>query len=139
MKREAAEQAEADWRAAFRPHAIILAERTLPQPVFIAAVIGVDRLLRVDFGPEVKPVQFVQLALDGVKQRLAEWRHPLPGYGRPTGVIVNYSPDCGVRFDLDGTPREALDEAYRVGQVELLIEGRPVPNGFFAGRWSDSR
>ena len=35
---EAARQArEAAWRAAFRPHAIILTERTVPQPIFVAA------------------------------------------------------------------------------------------------------
>jgi hypothetical protein len=127
MKRQAAERAEAKYWKAFRPHAVILTERTIPQPIFVAAIIGAERLLRVEFQTDARPVQFVKLALDGVKQRLAEWRHPLPGYGRPTGIIVNYAPDCGVRFDLDGTPRETLDEAYRVGQVQLFLKGRPVP------------
>jgi len=127
LRRQAAERAEAEYRATFRPHAVILTERTIPQPMFIAAVIGAERLLRVEFEPSVKPVHFVKLALHGVNQRLAEWRHPLPGYGRPTGIIVNYSPDCGVRFDLEGTPRETFDEAYRIGQVQLLLKGRPVP------------
>jgi hypothetical protein len=127
MRRQAAEQAEAEYRAAFRPHAVILTERQISSPLFIAAIIGAERLLRVDFEPRARPVQFVRLALDGVKQRLAEWRHPLPGYGRPTGIIVNYSPDCGVRFDLDGTPRETFDEAYRIGQVQLMLKDRPTP------------
>jgi len=36
--KEAAEQArQTVWRAAFRPHAIILTERTVPQPFFVAA------------------------------------------------------------------------------------------------------
>ena len=30
---------EAAWRASFRPHAIIVPERTVPQPIFIAALI----------------------------------------------------------------------------------------------------
>ena len=33
----------------FQPHAVILTERTGPQPIFVAAIIGVERLLRVDF------------------------------------------------------------------------------------------
>jgi hypothetical protein len=37
---------DAAWRAAFKPHAVILTERSVPQPIFVAAVIGVDRLLR---------------------------------------------------------------------------------------------
>ena len=44
---EAARQArEAAWRAASRPHAIILTKRALPQPIFVASIIGVERLLR---------------------------------------------------------------------------------------------
>jgi hypothetical protein len=81
LRRQAAEQAEAEYRAAFRPHAVILTERTIPQPIFIAAIIGVDRLLRVEFQTGARPVQFVTLALDGVKQRLAKWR----GRCRDTG------------------------------------------------------
>ena len=127
MKRQASQQAEAEWRAAFRPHAIILTERTIPQPLFIGAIIGVGRLLRIDFGRNENPVQFVKLALDGVKRRLAKWRGALPGYGRVTGIIVNYTPNFAVRSDLDGRPLETFDTAYRVGQVQLFLKGRPVP------------
>jgi hypothetical protein len=127
MRRQAAERTEAEYRSAFRPHAVILTERRICSPMFIAAVIGVERLLRVDFEPNARPVQFVRLALDGVKQRLAKWRGALPGYGRVTGIIVNYSPDFGVSFDLDGRPLETFDTAYRVGQVQLLFKGRPFP------------
>jgi hypothetical protein len=41
------DSAEAAWRAAFKPHAVIMTER--PWPFFVAAFIGVDVLLRVDF------------------------------------------------------------------------------------------
>jgi len=127
IQRHAAEQAEAAYRAEFKPHAVILTERRIPSPMFVAAVIGVERLLRVDFDTSVSPVRFVTLALDAVQQKLAEWGATLPGYGRPTGIIVNYEPDFSVRFDLDGTPRETFEAALRIGQVDLLIKGRPVP------------
>jgi hypothetical protein len=42
------ESADAAWRAAFRPHAVIMTERERPSPAFIAAFIGVNVLLRVD-------------------------------------------------------------------------------------------
>ena len=129
LQRQATEQAEAEWRAAFKPHAIILTERTVPSPMFVAAVIGVERLLRVDFDTSASPVQFVKLALGGVKQKMAEWSGQLPGYGRLTGVVVNFTPDFGVRFGLDGEPRETFEAAYRAGAVDLLIKGRLVPAG----------
>ena len=37
------------WLENFRPHAIILTERTVPSPIFVAAMIGVEKLLRIDF------------------------------------------------------------------------------------------
>jgi hypothetical protein len=133
LKRLAAEQADATWRAAFRPHAIILTEKRIPSPMFAVAVIGVERLLRVDFDSKASPVSFVKLALKGLRQKTAEWGSALPGYGRPTGIVVNYSPDFGVKFDLDETARETFDKAYRVAQVSLLIKGQPVPPGIFTG------
>jgi hypothetical protein len=50
------------WRAAFRPHAIILTEWTVPQPMFIAAFIGVERLLRIDFDLAQPPVSYASQA-----------------------------------------------------------------------------
>jgi hypothetical protein len=139
MRQRTAEQADAAWRAAFKPHAIILTERRIPSPIFVVAVIGAERLLRVDFDAKASPVSFVKLALEGLKQKTAEWGNALPGYGRPTGFVVNYRPDFGVRFNLDGSARETFDKAYRVGEVSLLIKGQPVPPGMFTGSLVESR
>jgi hypothetical protein len=128
-KRRQWEAEEIEWRASFRPHAILLTERTVPSPMFVAAVISVERILRVNFHANAKPISFVKLALDGVKQKTAKWGNALPGFGRPIGIVVNYAPDNSVRFDLDGKPREIFCEAYRVGHVHILTKGRPVPAG----------
>ena len=72
---EAARHArEAAWRAAFRPHAIILTERTVPQPIFVAAIIGVERLLRIDFDLALPPLSYASQALAGIRRRLSEFR-----------------------------------------------------------------
>jgi hypothetical protein len=47
-----AEEEEAAWRASFKPHAIIRTERNRPEPIFGAAMMDVERLLRVDFDSE---------------------------------------------------------------------------------------
>ena len=49
------EAEELAWREAFRPHAIILTEREIPQPIFVAAMVGVERLLRLDLDHELDP------------------------------------------------------------------------------------
>ena len=129
MKRRHAEQAAMEWRDNFQAHAIILTERTRPEPIFVAAIIGVERLLRVDFDLDGERKSYIKKALEGVQRRLSKWNGMIPAFGRPTGLIVNYAPNFAVRFDLRGTPREIFGEAYRIGQACLLLKGRRIPPG----------
>ena len=125
---------EAAWRAAFKPHAIILIERTVPHPIFVAAVIGVERLLRIDFDLSLTPVSYAGQALAGIRRKLAEFRtetgripEVLPAFGRPIGVIVNYTPDRAVHFDLDGNPLQIVPRAQHAADAFLTIRDRPIP------------
>ena len=127
----AAQEEEAAWRASFKPHAIILTERERPEPIFLAALIGVERLLRVDFDLEGDRESYAQKALQGMQRHLAKWKGAVPAFGQPIGFVVNYSPDYAIRFDLDGMPREFFRKAYRVGQAHLLVKGRPISQGIF--------
>jgi hypothetical protein len=80
---ELAEKQEAEardkiWRENFCPHAIILTERTVPSPIFVAALIGVEKLLRIDLNATQGPVSFVRQVLD----RLPEG---VPAFGKLLG------------------------------------------------------
>lgn len=100
-KRHFKEAEESAYRASFIPHAIIATARKIPQPIFVAAVIGVDRLLRIDFENTEDPTTFIKPALDGVKHKCARWGcNHIPAFEQPTSVILNYSPDHAVGFDL---------------------------------------
>jgi len=121
---ELAEQQEAEahekiWRENFRPHAIILTQRTVPSPIFVAAIIGIEKLLRIDLDAAQGPVSFVRQVLD----RLPEW---VPAFGKPIGFVINYSPDKAVRFDSNGQPIAILDKAVRPGTAVLRLGGRPI-------------
>ena len=130
MKRRQAEQAAKEWRDNFQPHAVILTQRTRPEPIFVAAIIGVEQLLRVDLDLDgERRESYISKALEGVERRLAKWNGTIPAFGRPTGLIVNYAPNFAVRFDLRGTPQEIFGEAYRIGQAHLLLNGRSIPPG----------
>ena len=48
-QRQFQESEEAAWQAAFVPHAVILTERRIPQPMFGAAFLAIARLWRVEF------------------------------------------------------------------------------------------
>jgi hypothetical protein len=129
MKRRQDEQAATEWRDNFQPHAIIITERTRPEPIFVAVIIGVKRLLRVDINLDSKPETYIKKSLEEVERRLAKWNGTIPAFGRATGLIVNYAPNFAVRFDLRGTPQEIFGEGYRIGQACLLLKGRRIPAG----------
>jgi hypothetical protein len=125
---EAAEQArQTVWRVAFRPHAIILTEQSVPQPFFVAAFIGIERLLRIDFDLASVPLTYTNQALAGLRRRLAEFKsETLPAFGRPVAVIVNYTPDRAIRFDLDGNALEILPRAHRLADLYIALRRRRV-------------
>jgi hypothetical protein len=48
-RRQIAQEEEAAWSASFKPHAIILTERERPEPIFVAALIGVGPIVACGF------------------------------------------------------------------------------------------
>ena len=62
--KQEAEARDKIWWENFSPHAIILTERTVPSPMFVAAIVGVEKLFRIDLDPTQAPVSFVRQALD---------------------------------------------------------------------------
>ena len=70
---ELAEKQEAEardqiWRENFRPHGIVLTEKTVPSPIFVAALIGVEKLLRIDLDATQWPVSYVRQVLDRLSE-----------------------------------------------------------------------
>lgn len=105
---------EAEWGIAFRPHAIIATDRSVPSPIFVAALIGVEKILRIDLDTSLPEETFVHQALAKVPDQTA-------AFGRPIGVTINYSPDRAVRYDLNGNPLETLAEAIRCREASLIV------------------
>src|SRR6266699_6393187 len=118
--RQQREAEDAAYRAAFRPHAIILTEHRIPTQITFA-ITGVDQQLRVDFTSGSSRISYIQQALKAVRQR-----SPIRFFGRATGVIVNFSPDQAVRFDLQGNAVEVLTAAYLPGTLTFSLRGRSV-------------
>ena len=121
---------EAEWRANFSPHAIVVAENKVPQPIFIAALIGLRRLRFIELESNQGEATFPSQARAGVDAKLREFGRDgkaaseLPAFGRPIGFIVNYTPDRAVRYDLDLNPVEEFPHAYRGGRVSLRVRNK---------------
>jgi len=131
------EAAEAAYRAAFVPQAIILTERKRPTSIMMAIWLGID--LRVPLDDTAGVITFPAQAVAGIKKQLERYRFKgeIPTLGKPTGFIVNYSPDRAVQFDLAGNPLLAFDRSHRPGGPSFSISGRKLTPGelsLFLGR-----
>jgi hypothetical protein len=124
-KRHFQEAEEAAYRASFVPHAIIVTERSIPSPVHIAAVLGIERLLRVDFAPTADAATLAEQALRGVQEK-TERDGTVLTFGKSVGFIVNYSPDFAEQFDLMGQSVGKFETARRLGVASLSISGRAL-------------
>jgi hypothetical protein len=54
----------------FVPHAIIICENRVPSPIFVAAILGVEKLLRIDLPSTIKADQYVEHALESLRARI---------------------------------------------------------------------
>jgi hypothetical protein len=133
-RREAAAMAEAEWRAAFVPHAVILPERDIPQPIFVAAFLGAKRLLQIEFENK-DPSTFLDQALEQAKERPGMFwdsTEVLPAFGKVVGVVINHTPNA-VYHDLEGNVLASRPRAHRIGEATLWIGKRAVPPELFKG------
>ena len=70
QRRLARDQAEADWRASFRPHAIIQTKETVPSQITMCGLTGgAERWLTIRFDLTRPSITFVQQALDALPEK----------------------------------------------------------------------
>ena len=122
---------EAAARAVFRPHAIILTEKLIPRPIFIAAVTGAPRWKRIELDASRGPETFLDQALAVIRQRMTMFGGTLPMFGMITGLAINYAYDLHVRYDLDGRETGADRSMFRSGDAKWeLRPGKPLSSVF---------
>src|SRR3954467_11809528 len=65
--------------------------------MFVAAIMGVNNLVRIDLDLSRGRSSFARRAKRELRRRLAKWDSKvIPAFGRPTGFVVNYDPDRAV-------------------------------------------
>ena len=113
-----------DAAAPFRPHAVILTERSIPSPIFVACLLGPERLLRIEFDTSRAPATYLRQALAQMNLKYPDGG--VPAFGRIVGLVINYAPNRAVQFDLGGKAIELLPNACRVGTSTLATKGKPL-------------
>ncbi len=105
---------DATYRASFRPHAILITERTVPSQITICGMVKGDRLRVVTFDDDIPRDTYVQYVMD----RLPDG---LPFFGDVTGFAVNHTPDRATIHDRDGRVTQTLDRAFRIGLTRWWV------------------
>jgi hypothetical protein len=125
--RIAREIEDAEWRAAFIPHAIILGDRKIPTSITMCAISGGPRRsLNIELDLSKPSDTFVEQALAALPGKLhlgKDGRLTVQFFGYALGFIVNYSPDQAVRYDLKGNAVENLSKAFRLGRATFSLKG----------------
>lgn len=129
-RRRNQESEDREWRASFRPHAVIQTEHTRPSQITICGLMGgAGPRLIIPLDTSQSPLTFVEQALDALPRhtmrRSDGGRHAM-FFGKALGLIINFSPEAALRCDLNGNPLEVLAKAYRVGEVSLSLGGAPL-------------
>jgi hypothetical protein len=119
-QRAQAEAEERAYRASSRLHVILVTERTLPQPIFVGALLGVERLLRRDLDLERGEDTYIEQALALLPDSVA-------AFGKVVGFVLNYTPDHAIEFGRAGIAVATLQRAVRPGEADLTLRnGRSI-------------
>ena len=86
------EQEWREWCSRFQPHAILTTDQPRPSPIFVAAILGPERILRLDFELGRPPVTWPFQVSERLPDRV-------PAFGKVMGFYLNYSPERAVEFD----------------------------------------
>ena len=125
--RVAREIEDAEWRAGFIPHAIILGDRIIPTSITMYAITGgSERWLKIELDLSKPSNTFIEQVLTALPSKLdlgKDGRLSVRFFGCALGFIVNYSPDEAVRYDLKGNAVENLSKAIRPGEAWVSLKG----------------
>ena len=96
------------YRESFKPHAVILTEYKIPTQITFCAMTGGSRHRIIRFKEGSSPKTYAAQAREALP-------NVVPFFGRPTGYVLNHTPDFALRFSKEGILVERLDRAFRVG------------------------
>ncbi len=117
--KQIADEIEAAWRSNFVPHALaITANNGRPRQITMAAICNAGRYVRIDFPETMQSSDFKQYAFEVLVTRapdIANFFYELQG------LVINYSPDKSIKFNLDKQIIEESNRAIKAGQLSFTI------------------
>jgi len=117
---------EEAYMRSFRPHLRSETARTIPEPIFIAALLTTARL-RVVPTPEdiwsASPDERDRTLKRAIREHFRDQRGSVSAFGRIVGytavVMAGYRFDFGYPYDVDGNPAGPMQQVGRLGAAVL--------------------
>jgi hypothetical protein len=120
---------ESAYQSAFRPHLRCETVRTMPEPIFVAALIGTARLRQVPLPDETRGAAADvrdQLIKRAICDHYSERNGHVPAFGAIESytfvVMPGYLVDFGLPYDLSGDPAGPMQSVARLGEAALGIK-----------------
>ncbi len=125
------EDTEATERAAFKPFGVILTEKTIPRPIFVAVATGASKWKRIELTDPAGGATYREQALVVVQNRMTMFGGSLPMFGRVTGFVVNYEYDLAVEYDTVGDEVTRSTRSPTIGACHSTLKnGRHIDSIF---------
>jgi hypothetical protein len=117
---------QAAWRAAFRPHAVIATEHSVPRPIFAGVAMGIKRQKQIDFDASLPTAAIHAFVQEEIVRRLAMWNGVIATFGKAMGYTINWRADLAERFDLQGNLVETLPHAYLLHNGSITVKAKDI-------------
>ena len=107
------DEEEAAWRAAFKPHALVLTGKGgWPRHIGQAAVCGAGRYVDISFDNDTPPELYLTVALEEFSKRQKDIDF---FYYPAEQIVINWSPDHATYYSLSGEKLTDRPKAHRGG------------------------
>jgi hypothetical protein len=118
---------EEGYRDRFRPHLRVRTERGIPFPIFVAALLGSERLRIVRLPEEINSLgenQRDEIVRESISMHYQDTAGEVPAFGRIEGYyFVRFAgfgaADFGVEYDVTGSPVGNMIAVRRVPEATL--------------------
>ena len=116
-KKQLDDEAEREWRASFKPNAIVLTgNRGRPRQIFMAVFLNASQHIHIEFPEGMPQTQYLEHAL----AFFAEQRDEIKKFfSAPEGIVINWGPDSSSLYSLEGKHIEDDDKAKVIGRTSF--------------------
>lgn len=124
--KEEALREELQRRAAFRPHLWVIHENRVPSPIFVVAMLGIDRFKRIELPNEIARLthtgHIMMEIASMLNERLEDPKYLSSPFGKPVQILYRDTYDHSYVYDV--AERRFTDEQHKHPPIGKVSMGR---------------